>query len=97
MRYRGRRVRLCHREFDLLLHLVLRSPEIVSRRELLREVCRLDFDPGTNVVEVHMSRLRAKLSEEGATGLIDTVRGSGYRLTEPIQQRPLDPGDTNKR
>ena len=84
--YEGRPVRLCHREFDLLLHLLLRSPEVVSRGELLREVCRIGFDPGTNVIEVHVSRLRAKLAESGAEGLIDTVRGAGYRLTERLLQ-----------
>lgn len=75
-----RPVRLCAREFDFLVHLFLSRPALVSRRELLREICLIDFDPGTNIVEVHISRIRAKLAEAGADGLIETVRGQGYRL-----------------
>jgi two-component system, OmpR family, response regulator len=78
--YDGKPVLLCPRELDLLVHLILRRPVIVSRAELLRHVCKLSIDPGTNVIEVHLSRLRSKLREAGAASLIETVRGQGYRL-----------------
>jgi len=81
--YDGRAILLCPRELDLLTHLVLRCPVIVSRAELLRHVCNLSFDPGTNVIDVHLSRLRSKLREAGAAPLIETVRGQGYRLAMP--------------
>lgn len=83
VRYDGKAIRLCPRELDLLVHLVLRYPIIVSRAELLRHVCNLSIDPGTNVIEVHLSRLRSKLREVGAAPLIETVRGQGYRLAMP--------------
>lgn len=78
--YDGQPVLLCPREMDLLVHLILRCPVIVSRAELLRHVFKLTIDPGTNVIEVHLSRLRSKLREAGAAPLIETVRGQGYRL-----------------
>ncbi|MBC2777116.1 winged helix-turn-helix domain-containing protein [Parasphingopyxis marina] len=78
--YRGERIALCPRELDLLAHLLIRHPATVSRAELLRAVCRLSIDPGTNVVEVHLCRLRAKLARRGAGRIIETVRGEGYRL-----------------
>lgn len=81
--YDGNAIALCPRELDLLIHLFLRCPFTVSRAELLRDVCNLSFDPGTNIIEVHLSRLRAKLRECGGTRLIETVRGQGYRLAIP--------------
>ncbi|MGJ8536402.1 MAG: winged helix-turn-helix domain-containing protein [Parasphingopyxis sp.] len=80
VRYDGKPISLCPRELDLLVHLVLRCPVIVSRAELLRHVCKLSIDPGTNVIDVHLCRLRSKLKEAGAAPLIETVRGQGYRL-----------------
>jgi two-component system OmpR family response regulator len=50
----------------------------VSRRDLLREVWNLSFDPGTNVVDVHVNRLRRKLEDAGLSSLVRTVRGQGY-------------------
>lgn len=55
----------------------------VSREALLRRVWEMDFDPGTLVVEVHLSNLRRKLAEIGGDGLIETVRGEGYRVAPP--------------
>jgi DNA-binding response OmpR family regulator len=76
----GRAVPLLAREYALLLHLARRPGEAVTRGELLRAVWRLDFDPGTNSVEVHMSRLRAKLDRGFARPMLHTVRGQGYML-----------------
>jgi DNA-binding response OmpR family regulator len=68
---------LSDREFRLLHHLLLRAGEIVSRERLLSEVWGYDFDPGSNVVDVCVRRLRQKLGPEAA---IETVRSAGYRL-----------------
>jgi DNA-binding response OmpR family regulator len=77
----GRDLGLTQRELALLVHLLQRRERIVTRSELLRAVWATGFDPESNVVEVHMSRLRAKLGAWGA--MIDTVRGRGYRLQLP--------------
>nr|WP_302054027.1 winged helix-turn-helix domain-containing protein [Sphingomonas tagetis] len=71
---------LLPREYALLLHLAERRGECVSRRALLAAVWQLRFDPGTNVVAVHMSKLRAKLDRGFAFPLLHTVKGVGYRL-----------------
>ena len=72
----GQRVQLSHREFTLMAHLLNRRGEVCTRQELLAEVWGIGFDPGTNVVDVYVGRLRAKL----ATDTIETVRNVGYRL-----------------
>lgn len=77
------------REFELLWRLAQRPGERVSRARLLREVWRLDFEPGTNSVEVHVSRLRAKLAGAGVTGLVETDPQGGYRLARP-HEAPVD-------
>jgi DNA-binding response OmpR family regulator len=71
------------REFELLWRLAQRPGERVTRARLLREVWRLDFEPGTNSVEVHVSRLRAKLAAAGIDGLVQTDPQGGYRLGGP--------------
>ena len=71
---------LTHREFDILYYMARRSPEVVTREELLKDVWRVDFDPGTNVVEVHIFNLRKKMEESGGRRLVHTVRGQGYNL-----------------
>jgi len=76
----GRRIDLLAREYAVLLCLARRPGGVVSRMELLRDVWRLDFDPGTNRVEVHMSRLRAKVDRGFARPLLHTVKGRGYAL-----------------
>lgn len=76
----GRPIALLAREYAVLLCLARRRDRAVSRKELLREVWRLDFDPGTNRVEVHMSRLRAKVDQGFARPLLHTVKGRGYAL-----------------
>ncbi len=72
--YRGRLVGLTEREFGLLAHLMRRDGEVCSRTELLHDVWGLDFDPGTNVIEACIRRLRGKLAELP----IETVRSVGY-------------------
>jgi two-component system copper resistance phosphate regulon response regulator CusR len=68
---------LSDREFRLLHHLLVHAGEVVSRERLLSEVWGYDFDPGSNVVEVCVRRLRQKLGPDAA---IETVRSAGYRL-----------------
>lgn len=76
----GQPLKLLSREYALLLHLARHHREIQSRRDLLRAVWNIGFDPGTNVVEVHVSRLRARLDRGFARAMLRTVRGRGYRL-----------------
>lgn len=74
----AREVSLAPREFSVLAHLMRHADRAVGRRELLELVWRLPRDPGTNVVEVQMARLRSKLAHAGT--VIETVRGQGYRF-----------------
>jgi DNA-binding response OmpR family regulator len=69
---------LTNREYALLLHLLHRADRIVKRSDLLAHVWGTRFDPGSNLVEVHVSRLRDKLGERA--WMVETVRGVGYRL-----------------
>jgi DNA-binding response OmpR family regulator len=72
-------VPLAEREFLLLRELMQRPDQIVSKQRLLSAVWRFHFDPGSNVVDVYVSRLRAKLG----AATIATVRGEGYRIVVP--------------
>lgn len=76
----GQPIGLLAREFALLEHLAINAGSVVSRPALLAAVWGLNFDPGTNVVAVHMSRLRAKIDKGFPTPLIETIPGRGYRL-----------------
>ena len=76
---RGDPVQLSPREYDLLLALARAEGRPISKASLLRDVWGLPFDPETNVVEVHIGRVRRKLDRHGRP-CIETVRGEGYRL-----------------
>ncbi len=76
----GRTIVLQPREFRLLEYLMRHPDQVVTRTMLLEGVWDYHFDPGTNVIDVHISRLRKKLDEGGAVPLLHTVRGAGYRL-----------------
>lgn len=80
VRRAGRIVELQAREFQLLEFMVRNADLVVTRRQLLESVWNFHFDPRTNIVETHMSRLRAKLAEATDGALIETVRGTGYVL-----------------
>jgi DNA-binding response OmpR family regulator len=75
---KGVRLDLTRIEFGLLAALLEAGGDPVSRRDLLRAVWNLSFDPGTNVVDVHVNRLRRKLEDAGLPALVRTVRGQGY-------------------
>jgi len=79
----GGAVELQPREFQLLEYLLRNADRVVTRTMLLEAVWDFHFDPRTNIVETHMSRLRAKLSRDGGAELIHTVRGAGYVLRTP--------------
>jgi two-component system OmpR family response regulator len=79
----GQRIELQPREFQLLEYLLRNAGRVVTRRMLLESVWEFHFDPKTNIVETHMSRLRAKLDRGSDAELIHTVRGAGYILREP--------------
>ncbi len=76
----GREVSLTNIEFKLLETLMLKPGRVFSKDELLRMVWGLTFDPGTGVLNVHLGNLRGKIEAEGASRLVETVRGRGYRL-----------------
>ncbi len=79
----GRAIPLLPREYRLLLVLARAPGQVVARQTLVAALCGLRFDPGTNVIEVHMSRLRAKLDRGFAVPMLHTERGQGYRLAPP--------------
>ena len=80
----GRSVELPMREFGLLEYLARCAGRTLSRAQILEHVWGYHFDPGTNVVDVYIQRLRRKLDDGHAQKLIHTVPGLGYRLsTEP--------------
>ncbi len=85
----GQRIELQPREFQLLEYLMRHADRVVTRTMLLEAVWDFHFDPKTNIVETHVSRLRAKLAREGAPELIHTVRGAGYALRSPPQDSPI--------
>lgn len=79
----GKRIELSTRE-SLLLECLLRAEgHVVSRRDIISAVWEYDFDPGTNLVEVYVRRLRDKIDRDSSTPLILTVRGLGYALRCP--------------
>jgi two-component system OmpR family response regulator len=78
----GRRVELQPREFQILEILMRHADRVVTRTMLLERVWDFHFDPRTNIVETHMSRLRAKVDRGHPRELIHTVRGAGYCLRE---------------
>ncbi|MEA3003490.1 MAG: two-component system, OmpR family, response regulator [Sphingomonadales bacterium] len=78
----GLRIDLQPREFRLLEFLLRHQDQVVTRTMMLEEVWDYHFDPGTNVIDVHISRLRKKIDEAAAVPLLHTVRGVGYKLSQ---------------
>ena len=79
-------LRMTPKEFALLEYLMMKLDEVVTRAELLEKVWDFHFDPGSNVVDVHVARLRAKLRLANAGVNLDTVRGVGFVLAAPAVQ-----------
>jgi two-component system OmpR family response regulator len=80
---RGASIELQPREFRLLEYLMRHAGQVVTRTMLLEHVWEIHFDPRTNVVETHISRLRAKVDKGFDTELIHTIRGAGYCVRGP--------------
>ncbi len=76
----GQKIDLQPREFRLLEYLMRNAGQVVTRTMLLEKVWDYHFDPQTNVIDVHISRLRAKIDKDFDEPLLHTVRGAGYRL-----------------
>jgi two-component system OmpR family response regulator len=87
----GRDIDLTAREFRVLEYLMRHSGQTVSRKMLLEHVWDLHFDPGTNVVEVHLSRLRQAVDKGFDRPLIHTIRGVGYVLGSGLAAGKPDP------
>lgn len=83
---KGEELGLTPKEFELLEFFLLHTEEVVRRTELLEKVWGFQFDPGSNVVDVHVSNLRQKLRGPGSSPLIHTVRGVGYRFAEEASE-----------
>ncbi len=77
----GKEIELQAREFSLLEYLMRNSGTVVTRTMLLEHVWDYNFDPQTNVIDVHISRLRQKVDKGFEKPLIQTLRGAGYKLS----------------
>ncbi len=76
----GRRIDLTPREFALLECLMRAPGRVLTRVQLLERVWGYNFDPGTNIVDVYVQRVRAKVDRDSDAKLIETIRGVGYRI-----------------
>jgi two-component system, OmpR family, response regulator len=83
VRRAGREIDLQPREFRLLEYLMRNAGRVVTRTMLLEQVWEFHFEPQTNIVETHVSRLRSKIDRGFDAQLLETVRGSGYMLRAP--------------
>ena len=81
----GEEIVLQPREFRLLEYLMKNAGQVVTRTMLLENVWDYHFDPQTNVIDVHMSRLRAKIDKGQEKPLLHTVRGAGYMVREGVK------------
>ena len=79
----GEPILLQPREFKLLEYLMRHTGQVVTRTMLLENVWDYHFDPQTNVIDVHISRLRRKIDKDFDKPLLHTIRGAGYSLHEP--------------
>jgi two-component system OmpR family response regulator len=82
VQFDGDLIELQPREYQLLEFLMANAGRVVTRTMLLESIWDFRFDPGTNIVETHICRLRAKIERGGGRALIRTVRGAGYMLSD---------------
>ncbi len=78
----GREITLTPREFQILEYFLRRKNRVISRTMLLEGVWDYHFDPNTNIVDVHISKLRRQIGDTGEAPLIETVRGAGYMMSD---------------
>ena len=76
----GRRIELLTKEYQLLEYLMRHTGQVVTRTMMMEAIWDYSFNPGTNVIDVHIGRLRAKIDGDGEPPMLRTVRGAGYRL-----------------
>ncbi len=76
----GEEIRLMPTEFKLLEYMMRNSGQVLTRTMIFEAIWGYHFDPGTNLIDVHLGRLRRKIDRPGQKQLIQTVRGSGYAL-----------------
>jgi len=79
----ARKIELTNREFRLLEYLMRSAGQVCTRMMILEQVWEYGFDPGTNVVDVYIRKLRDKIDVQGKTKLLHSVRGVGYIIKEP--------------
>jgi len=80
VRRAGRQIELTTREFSLLEHLMRSPGRVLTRVEICERVWEYNFDPGTNLVDVYIQRIRKKVDGDASEKLIETIRGVGYRI-----------------
>ena len=83
MRYAGRLIELLPREYRLLEFLMRHAGQVVTRTMLFEQVWNYRSVGATNVIDMHISKLRRKLDPENSESMISTVRGAGYMLRAP--------------
>ncbi|HNQ87126.1 MAG TPA: response regulator transcription factor [Verrucomicrobiota bacterium] len=81
----GRRIDLTPREFSLLEHLMRSPGRVLTRIQICEQVWSYHFDPGSNLVDVYVQRLRRKIDSDAPVPLIETIRGVGYRIRSVIR------------
>jgi two-component system OmpR family response regulator len=79
----GQEIRLMPTEYKLLEFMMRNSGQILTRTMIFEAIWGYHFDPGTNLIDVHLGRLRRKIDRPGLAPLIHTIRGSGYALNAP--------------
>ncbi|MFT5465503.1 MAG: two-component system OmpR family response regulator [Verrucomicrobiales bacterium] len=79
------RIELAHKEFALLVYLMRSAGRVLTRTQILEQVWEYQFDPGSNIVDSYIARLRRKIDHDFDTALIETLRGVGYRMKDPSE------------
>lgn len=79
----GKLIALQNKEFVLLSYLMVHAGQVISRMRLFEAAWDYHFDPKTNVIDVHIAKLRKKLEVDGIASAIETVRGAGYVIRQP--------------
>lgn len=79
----GERIDLAHKEFALLVYLMRSAGRVLTRTQILEQVWEYQFDPGSNIVDSYIARLRRKIDYDFKPALIETLRGVGYRMKDP--------------
>jgi len=83
VRRAGRELKLMPTEFQLLEFMMRNSGQVLTRTMIFEAIWGYHFDPGTNLIDVHLGRLRRKVDAPGQAPMIHTIRGSGYALRAP--------------